>query len=154
MAKKNKNSDTLSQREAEKKIIEKLNNGNSWDLIPQNLTLKNGQKCQIDGVDHKNKILCEVSARIGTTSASRDKKMVSDSAKMVLAEQSLKGKWRKILVFVDSKFASNFDSATSSKWQAEAINHLGVEVLVQTIPSSLKTKIVAAQKKQGEKFKK
>jgi hypothetical protein len=155
MIKKNKASDTLTQREAEKIILNRINAKRGWKLFSEPpVKLATGVVCQIDGIDRDNKIMCEISARIGNSSASRDKKMVSDSAKMLCAENVLgNGKWKKVLVFIDDDFAKNFIKSKSPKWQAHAIEEMGIIIDVVTIDESLRKKILKSQKLQGLKFK-
>jgi hypothetical protein len=153
----NKTSNSATQSNVEKIVINFLNDQNKWNLESVILPLDNsGITCQLDGLCLKSKIICEVSARIGKSSSSRDKKIISDATKMLLASKKLESlygsKFKKYLVFVDDEFAKTFNENT--KWQKLALQDMKVEILLVDISGKLKKKIKKTQRKQASKFKK
>jgi hypothetical protein len=142
-------SNSKTQKEAEKEVIEILKSQHGWNLEPEGYEFGDKRRCEVDGIDKNKKIMCEIYCRIGKTSSSRDKKMVSDAAKMLAVQANLnKGDFTKYLVLVDNKFASYFDPLKSKKWQAHAIKEMGVRIKVVNLSNYWKRKIKVAQENQ------
>ena len=141
--------DSSAQREAEREIRRILNERYSWKLEPAKVPLDDRATIEVDGLDKEQKVAVEIIARIGESSASRDKKMTSDALKLHLLSVCLGGGFRLIVAGCDKKFLSQFRVAHSKKWQAFALRQLGVELMhVELDPPAL-DRIRKAQESQG-----
>lgn len=144
-----KEGDSSVQRKSEELIRLALNRSENLNLVPQIFKLSTGATISVDGYDSQNKVAVEIVSRIGSTSASRDKKIVSDAAKLNLLARHLNEKLDLWIVGCDHEFVSCFDSSRSKKWQAVAIQHLGVDIKTVDIDNLTKEDIIAAQARQS-----
>jgi len=102
----------------------------------------------VDGIDYNNKVICEIISRVGSTSASRDKKIMSDAMKLLLIDSLLEGGFKKIIVVVDPVFARKF-SPEAGSWQALALSKNGIELKIIPLSDQSRLKIVRAQERQS-----
>jgi hypothetical protein len=105
---------------------------------------------ELDGVSDDGSVLVEIFARIGSTSSSRDDKVMSDALKLSLAGKQLNfEECDKYLVFADKDFANNFRPKTKN-WRAAAIHELGIIIDVIDLDPETREQVIKAQKEQGE----
>lgn len=138
-------SDSTEQQTAESYILHALSDDLSIELEPKKIVLPSGSSVQIDGVNEKDNILCEIYARIGKLKSSQADKVASDFLKMLLVEKSLGGKWQKHFCFASDEAAA---SLKGKSWIANVAIEMGIEIHVITLPSSIETSVVEAQNRQ------
>lgn len=101
-------SDSSEQQRAESVLLENLSRELGISLAPERITVGDGVHIIVDGFNREARIFCEVSAHIGSTKGAQRHKIARDILKMIMAEESLGGDWRKILCFADDNAAQFF----------------------------------------------
>jgi hypothetical protein len=109
------------------------------------LALNESSSVQLDGIDEKNQVVCEIYARIGRLKGSQPDKVASDLLKLCLIEQLRGSAWRKILCFASPEAAK---IVLGKSWLAAAAKHFGVEVHVVALPENERELLLAAQARQ------
>lgn len=138
-------SDSLEQREAEAAVLELLNKERGYSLAGNALSVGDGAVVRVDGIDRGRRVLCEVYSRIGRLKGAQPHKVASDMLKLALAERELGGKWLKLICFADSEAAR---CVRGKSWLAVAARRMGFEVVVVTLPSSIRERLLSAQRRQ------
>jgi hypothetical protein len=138
-------SSSAEQRVAEKHMIAALNKELDLTLLPQKKEIGNGISVKFDGLDQENQTLCEIYARIGKLKGSQPDKVAGDILKMILAEKTLGGHWRKLICFADEGAAQ---SLKGRSWLAEVVRRFEIEVKVILLPEDVGRSVQAAQERQ------
>ena len=126
-------------------MLAALNKQLQLTLVPIKLTLNARAKVQIDGMDEKNRVMCEIYARLGRLKGSQPDKVASDLLKLNFVEHRRGGTWRKILAFASAEAAQ---VVQGQSWLAAAAVHYKVEIHVVPIPDSERALLLAAQARQ------
>lgn len=138
-------SDALAQREAEPLIraaVERfLGTG---PLLPMPLSLPDGARVDVDGVDVDQTVFVEIYARQGRLKGAQFHKVARDALKLITLTRSRSGV-RRILAFADRDAA---DCVIGRSWLAEALVIWGVEVVVVEIDDAVREGLRAAQARQ------
>jgi hypothetical protein len=142
--------DSTAQREAEAQIRRILNQENGWALEPETVRLADGVTVQIDGLDRVRNVAVEIVARIGDRSATRDKKIATDALKLHLLSKVVVPGCSMYIAGCDASFLGQFQVGKSRKWQAFALQHLGVKTIVVELDPEARRKIEAAQARQAK----
>ncbi|HNP52533.1 MAG TPA: hypothetical protein PKJ85_12175 [Nitrosomonas nitrosa] len=138
-------SSSTEQQHVEAVILAALNDELALALAPTRLALNGKASVQLDGVDERNRVACEIYARLGRLKGSQPDKVASDLLKLNLVEQVRGGTWRKILCFASSEAAK---VVQGKSWLAAATAHFRVEVRVVPLPEAERQLLLAAQARQ------
>jgi hypothetical protein len=138
-------SDSTPQKDAEAEMRIFLQKKFGCDLNPETIRNTVGDSLEIDGYSKQARILCEIYAHIGSLKGSQPDKPLADAVKMLLAEKWLGGNWRKVFAFADATSARSFQSGS---WRADAMKHLGIEIIVVQLNANSADSITKAQRKQ------
>lgn len=140
------------QQQAEKVILHYLNQTYGWQLNSESVSLREIPTCiQLDGIDRKNKVICEIYAHIGRLKGGQPDKVDSDILKLNLAahylEKEFGGSWKKVFCFVDEEAGKQWNSE-SKTWRRLAAQDLGVNVMVVPLSHEVRETLMSAQKRQ------
>lgn len=138
-------SDSSVQKDAEKKMLRKLEKEINCSLTEKQIEINHKLKLELDGYSESECILCEAYAHIGKLRGAQPRKVLADAIKLLYAERLLPGIWRKILLFADDKAAQPFKNGT---WYAEAIKEFGIEIRVSELKEKTRKKLEETQKTQ------
>ena len=138
-------SSSREQSKAETVILSEINRLHGLSLKPIRFSFSDRLKVQIDGLDEKNSVLCEIYARVGKLKGGQPDKIASDLLKMALVEKLTDRAWRKIMCFCDESAAITLKGRS---WLAAAVAHFAVEVIVVEIPDKTREALLMAQKRQ------
>ena len=138
-------SDSSEQRRAEISLRELAEVALSCRLTAETLDLGAGTKICVDGVNFEARTLCEIYSRIGPLKPAQTKKVASDMLKLMLAERSLGGSWRKVICLADPDAAKCLQGRT---WLGAAAREFGIELCVLSLPIEDRTALLAAQARQ------
>ena len=138
-------SDSAVQRAAECSLRELIQVLVNCTLTPETLDLGGGVKINIDGISRDERILCEIYSRIGRLKSAQSDKVATDMLKLLLAEKTLGGQWRKIICLADADAALSFQGRT---WLGAAVRNFGFELHVVDVSPDVRASLLAAQAKQ------
>jgi len=99
----------------------------------------------VDGINRDRRFICEIYSRIGKLQAAQVEKVASDILKLGVLERALGGVWRKAMCFADETAANVLRNRS---WLAKASKDLGVEVIVLSLPDTVRKAVLAAQTRQ------
>ena len=138
--------DSPEQREAEKAIIQALSAKLRVSLTPAVLQLKGGSRLTVDGVSQQPPILCEAWAHLGAPKSGQKQKVMMDAFKLAFIAQHWNHRNpRLFLAFADDAAAKPFRGRS---WMAHALSAFGISIHVVDLPSGLRVKVAAAQRRQ------
>ena len=138
-------SDSTEQQTAESYILENLSSKLGVELQSDKLKLPTGNTVQIDGLNEKNKVLCEIYARIGKLKGSQPDKVASDFLKMLFVEKAFGDKWDKHFCFASDEAAS---LVQGNSWLAKTAKVMGITIHVIKPNTNITNSLVEAQKRQ------
>lgn len=138
-------SDSTEQQTAESYMLKELGNKLGVKLQSKKLQLPTGNTVQIDGLNEKNKVLCEIYARIGKLKGSQPDKVASDFLKMLFVEKTFESKWSKHFCFASNEAASYVQGKS---WIAMMAKEMDITIHVIEPPLKITESIAAAQKRQ------
>jgi len=138
-------SDSTAQRSAECSLRDLVSVSLNCSLSPQTIDLGAGIKINVDGINRDSRILCEVYSRIGRLKSAQSDKVAADMVKLMLAEKTLGGSWRKIICLADAEAAKSFQGRT---WLGASARAFGFEIHVVDLPLDVRSSLLAAQAKQ------
>jgi len=95
-------------------------------LVPETLRLPNGTVFQLDGIDRRNKVLCEFFSHMGKLKDGQRKKLARDLLKLLAVEHFLGGGWQKAICVADEP-ASKY--LTGRSWCAAVVKEFGFKVV-------------------------
>src|SRR5205823_2626358 len=133
--------DSLEQREAETVMIGLLSATIGVALRPMRIQLPEGGRLELDGYSAEPEVACEAWAHQGEAKSAQKDKVTKDVLKLMFVRSLLKGAPRLILLFSDEA-AAKFLRGKS--WRAQALRSLGIEIHIVELPSSVRSKVVAA----------
>jgi hypothetical protein len=137
-------SDSLEQQKAEafmlKSLAEELHLSFKKEIkLPIDIGV------QPDAIDHNKKVIVEVYAHVGELKGAQFHKVKCDILKLILIEEKLGEKWKKILCFADEAAAKY---ARGGSWVAEAVRTFGVDVRVVNLSEEHLNRVKSAQRRQ------
>lgn len=138
---------SAEQRGAERVMLDLLGRELGLTLAPTVIRLATGEKVEVDGADEGHTVLVECWAHQGPPKPAQKAKVVTDAFKLSWVGTALHPGARKILCLSDPAAAASFLPHARS-WQARAFQDLGIEVWVVTLPTSVRARILAAQRRQ------
>ncbi len=134
-------SDSLVQREIEKKVVSKLEIIYSCKFSKT----RENSKFEFDFLNEEKKIIGEIYAGIDKLSPAQKKKVITDCFKLIAAEKKFDEKWNKYIVFIDEKIKAAFEG---NSWISEAIEEFGIELKIIDLSPEDESKLREAKKKQ------
>jgi hypothetical protein len=137
--------DSLEQREAETAMVRLLSERIGIDLKPEPIQLPEGGWLQLDGFSVSPRVACEAWAHQGEAKSAQKDKVTKDILKLMFIRAVTQTETRLILLFSDEA-AAKFLRGRS--WRAQAMRSLGIEIQVVDVPTDVRDKIIAAQKRQ------
>ncbi|MCC7483914.1 MAG: hypothetical protein IT529_02895 [Burkholderiales bacterium] len=138
-------SDSDAQRDAEEASLRELEKRLGFPVAGERVELGDGCFANVDGINRERRFICEIYSRIGKLQAAQVEKVASDVLKLGVLERALGGAWRKAMCFAD-KTAANV--LRNKSWLAKASKDLGVEVIVLSLPDTVRSAVLAAQTRQ------
>jgi hypothetical protein len=114
-------------------------------LVPAVIPILGGSKVNVDGVNRDSRVIAEIYCRVGALKGSQPDKVASDMLKLLLAEKTLGGEWRKVICFVDTSASR---CVTGQSWLSAAREGLGIEVQIVSLSPKAIAAIVNAQDRQ------
>lgn len=138
-------SDSTEQQTAESYMLKELSNKLGMKLQSKKLQLPTGNTVQIDGLNEKNKVLCEIYARIGKLKGSQPDKVASDFLKMLFVEKTFESKWSKHFCFASNEAAS---LVQGKSWIAMMAKEMEITIHVIEPDSNITNSLVDAQNRQ------
>ncbi len=138
------------QNKIQKKIIDKLNYSNKWNLSSDKITINNTDlKIQIDGIDKEKRVICEVYAHYGDLKPGHLRKINNDILKMLLFEKLNSGKWEKYICVHES-----VEKRLKGKsWLSEVIKVFGFKIHPFQLTEKDRLLLLNAQKDQADGIK-
>lgn len=122
------------------------------ELIVKDLVLRHGcvfgkkfKGFEFDFFNEKENIIGEVYCGIDSISAGSKKKVIADCFKLVAAEKSFDGVWKKYIVFVDPKIKACFEG---NSWVSKAIDAFGIKLETVDLSEEILLKLREAKKRQ------
>lgn len=142
-------SDSSAQGNAEKAMIDILNQRLGTALERKRLALPDGVVVDLDGYDKDKFTLCEVFAHLGEMKAGQRRKVASDILKLIFTASALGGSWRKVLCLARSDAKGSVARALGGRpWLVAAIGHFGIEVEEVELPKDVASEVQGAQARQ------
>jgi len=138
-------SDSDAQRHAEVASLRELEKRLGFPVAGERVELGDGYFANVDGINRDRRFICEIYSRIGKLQAAQVEKVASDILKLGVLERALGGTWRKAMCFADETAANVLRNRS---WLAKASKDLGVEVIVLSLPDSVRKAVLAAQTRQ------
>lgn len=138
-------SDSTEQQSAESYMLTELSNKLGVDLQSKKLQLPTGNTVQIDGLNEKKKVLCEIYARIGKLKGSQPDKVASDFLKMLFVEEASGDKWEKHFCFASEEAAS---LVQGNSWLAKTAKIMGITIHIVEPDTKTINSLVEAQNRQ------
>ncbi len=138
-------SDSTEQQTAEGFILEELSSSIGVKLKPSKLSLSPDTSVQVDGLNEKKKVICEIYSRIGKLKGSQPDKVASDFLKMLLIEETLGGSWQKHFCFASDEASSLLKGKS---WLASSAKQFGINLHVYSLPKEIAGLVVSAQNRQ------
>jgi len=138
-------SDSTEQISAEQHLLGKLKDKINVSLESAKIKLPSGVVIQFDGYNEKEKILCEVYARIGALKGSQPDKVASDILKMLLVEKELNQKFEKHYCFSSEEAAKKL---IGNSWLGATAKRFNVKIHVFELPIEMTETIKKAQERQ------
>ena len=138
-------SDSDAQRDAEVASLRELEKRLGFPMSSERVELADGYFANVDGINRDRRFICEIYSRIGKLQAAQVEKVASDILKLGVLERALGGVWRKAMCFADETAANVLRNRS---WLAKASKDLGVEVIVLSLPDTVRKAVLAAQTRQ------
>lgn len=138
---------SAEQRAAERVMLDLLGSELGITLNPARITVPSGERVEVDGADPERRVLVECWAHQGAPKAAQRHKVLSDGFKLSWIGTALYPRARRILCLSDPIAAAPF-LPTARTWAARALHDLKIEVIVVTLPDTLRNTILEAQRRQ------
>jgi hypothetical protein len=135
------------QRDAERVMLDLLAAEVGRALEPATVTVPAGARVELDGADAGRTVLVECWAHQGTPKAAQRHKVLADALKLTWIATTIYPRPRLILCMSDAQAAAPF-LPTSRSWAAQALQDLGVAVVVVELPPDVRQRIRDAQQRQ------
>jgi len=133
------------QQHAEEAIRAALSEKLGVPLAPGSRQLAEGARVDVDAVSPDWSIVAEIFARHGRLKGGQQKKVASDTLKLITIRRHVPEGARLVLAFADHEAAAY---AQGGGWFAHALRAWDVHIEVVAIPEELRERIRAAQHRQ------
>lgn len=107
--------------------------------------LSDGVHIEPDLYSEENKVICEISAHIGSLKVGQKHKFSQDILKMLLLEKSKGTQFRKVIIVADKKVE---DYLNGNSFIAESIRQFGIEIKRIDLPKEIRDSVSNAQTRQ------
>lgn len=138
---------SAEQRAAERVMLDLLGADLGLTLNPARITVSSGERVEVDGADADHRVVVECWAHQGAPKAAQRNKVLSDAFKLHWIGTVLDPRPRRILCLSDPAAAAPF-LPTARTWAARALHDLGIEIVVVTLPDTVRAAILDAQRRQ------
>jgi hypothetical protein len=136
--------DSAEMREVESSMIAELGRRLGMRLSPRSFVLPEGGRVVVDAASGDAQFLSEAWAYQGPPRAAQRNEVVAAAFKLHFLAQVLGGDRRLALLFGDAQAAAPF---RGSKWFAQALRLLGIEIHVVDLPEDLRRRVIATQER-------
>lgn len=137
--------ESREQQEAESWLMSRLSKKLGIKLEKRRLRLDGGSWLELDGLCESPLVLCEAWAHIGSPKSAQKNKVMADTLKLLFVNELFKTVGKRILIFGDNQAASHFQGKS---WMAQCLKRNDITIEIIELPHELKTKVLAAQKRQ------
>jgi hypothetical protein len=138
-------SESSTQRDAERLILDAVAQSVGAELAPKRLTLNGGAVVDVDGVAPDESVLVEVFAHQGPLKGGQRHKIAGDALKLITIARERKPVPRLLLAFGDPNITTFF---AGKSWLAAAINAWQIEIIVAELDDAVREGIRGAQARQ------
>jgi hypothetical protein len=136
--------DSAEMREVESSMIAEFGRRLGMRLSPRSFVLPEGGRLVVDAASGDAQFLSEAWAYQGPPRAAQRNEVVAAAFKLHFLAQVLGGDRRLALLFGDAQAAAPF---RGSKWFAQALRLLGIEIHVVDLPEDLRRRVIATQER-------
>jgi hypothetical protein len=136
--------DAAELREVETSMIAELGTRLGMQLSPRSFVLPEGGRLVIDAASGDAQFLCEAWAYQGPPRAAQRHEVLAEAFKLHFLAQVLGGDRRLALLFGDAQAAAPF---RGSKWFAQALRLMGIEIHVVDLPEELRRRVITTQER-------
>jgi len=136
--------DSTEMREVETSMIAELGRRLGMQLSPRSFVLPEGGRLVIDAASGDAQFLCEAWAYQGPPRAPQRHEVLAEAFKLHFLAQVLGGDRRLALLFGDAQAAAPF---RGSKWFAQALRMMGIEIHVVDLPEELRRRVITTQER-------
>ncbi len=137
--------DSLEQREAEEYMRDQLSLRLGRPLHKARFRFDNGASVEVDGVLDDPFTLVEIWAHVGPPKSAQRQKVSHDILKLMLVERRAGRPAKKLIVMADPVTEAHF---RGRRWIAEAMREFGITLLVVEVPTDMRARLLAAQRRQ------
>jgi len=137
--------ESKEQQEAEKWLVKEFSEKTGVALVKRRVYLDNRNWVEVDGFSASPPLLCEAWAHIGPPKSAQKNKVMSDALKMLFVDSRLGTKSRRTLLLCDTEAAKPFQKGG---WRGQCLETYTIGVEIVELPSQIKAKVIAAQKRQ------
>jgi len=125
-------SDSIEQRDVEKKVINLLEQQFGFKLTSGSISLDNKVHIQVDAYNKNQKVFIEIYSGTGNLKPAQIKKVITDGFKLLTLQKIYMQNQdcRKIICFVDNSVLKIFQS---DNWYSKAFKEFGIETIIQEI---------------------
>lgn len=106
-----------------------------------------GERVELDGTDAEHTVIVECWAHQSAPKAAQRHKVLSDAFKLHWIGTVLSPTPRRIICLSDTAAAAPF-LPTARTWAARALHDLGIEVIIVTLPETVRHAVLDAQRPQ------
>jgi hypothetical protein len=138
---------SAEQRATERVMLDLLGADLGLTLNPTRITAPTGERVEVDGADADRIVIVECWAHQGAPKAAQRHKVLSDAFKLNWIGTVLDPRPRCIRCLSDPDAAAPF-LPTARTWAARALHDLGIQVIVVTLPDTIRNAILDAQHRQ------
>jgi hypothetical protein len=138
---------SAEQRAAERVMLDLLGADLDLTLNPTRITVPSGERVEVDGADTDRTVVVECWAHQGAPKAAQRNKVLADAFKLNWIGTILDPSPRRILCLSDPAAAAPF-LPTARTWAARALHDLDIDVIVVTLPDTIRNTILEAQRRQ------
>jgi hypothetical protein len=135
------------QRAAERVMLDLLGADLGMVLNPTRIPVPSGEWVEVDGADTDRTVVVECWAHQGAPKSAQRNKVLSDAFKLSWIGAVLYPRPRRILCLSDPAAAAPFLPAART-WAARALHDLSIDVIVVTLPDTVRDSILNAQRRQ------
>jgi hypothetical protein len=138
-------SNSSTQLDAERLILDAVEKSVGTPLTPKRLTLGTGAVVDVDGVAGDESVLVEVFAHQGQLKGGQRHKIAGDALKLITVAREIEPAPRLVLAFGDPKITAFF---AGKSWLAAAIIAWHIEVIVAELEDAVREGVRDAQARQ------
>ena len=136
--------DSAEQRGAERVMLDLLGSRLGLELNPATITVRSGERVQVDGADGSRTVLAECWAHQGPPKSAQKHKVLADAFKLAWIATTIYPRPQLILCLSDPLAAAPFLPGGRS-WASRALQDHLIAVSVVALPDELRQRLLAPQ---------